>query len=95
MINIQNIDDNECFKWCLIRYLNPADRNPVKPTKADKDFAKKIDFKDIKFPAKVRDIHKIEKNNCIEISVFGYENKEIYTKCIKKCCEKKHVSFYS
>ena len=24
-INIQNVDDNECFNWCLIRYLNPAD----------------------------------------------------------------------
>ena len=27
LINIQNIDDNECFKWYLIRYLNPADHN--------------------------------------------------------------------
>ena len=24
LINIQNIDDNECFKWHLVRYLNPA-----------------------------------------------------------------------
>ena len=24
LINIQNIDDNECFKWCLAGYLNPA-----------------------------------------------------------------------
>ena len=24
LINIQNIDDNECFKWSLVRYLNPA-----------------------------------------------------------------------
>ena len=22
--NIQNIDDNKCFKWSIIRYLNPA-----------------------------------------------------------------------
>ena len=44
--------------------------------KADKDFEKKLDFKDIKFPLKIRDIHKIEKKNCIGISVFGYENKE-------------------
>ena len=21
-INIENIDDNECFNWCLVRYLN-------------------------------------------------------------------------
>ena len=61
LINIQNTDDNEYFKWCLVRYLNPADHHPARITKADKDFAKTLDFKDIKFPVKIRDIHKIEK----------------------------------
>ena len=61
LINIQNIDDNKCFKWCLIRYLNPAEHNPRRITKADKDFAKKLFFKDIKFPVKIRDTYKIEK----------------------------------
>ena len=60
MINIQNIDDNECFKWSIVRYLNPADRNPARISKADKEFVNKFDFKDIKFPVKIRDIHKIE-----------------------------------
>ena len=46
----------------MVRYLNLADHNPERITKADKDFAKKLNFKDIKFPAKIRDIHKIEKN---------------------------------
>ena len=23
-INIQNINDNECFKWSIVRYLNPT-----------------------------------------------------------------------
>ena len=32
LISIQNIDDNECFKWCLIRYINPADHHPTKIT---------------------------------------------------------------
>ena len=27
-INTQNINHNKCFKWCLDRYLNPADHNP-------------------------------------------------------------------
>ena len=40
LINIQNIDGNKLFKWCLVRYLNPADQNPAKITKADKDFPK-------------------------------------------------------
>ena len=54
MINIQNIDDNECFKLSLGRYLNPANHQPARITKADKDFAKKLDFKDIKFPVKIK-----------------------------------------
>ena len=92
MINVQNIDDNECFKWSLVRYLNLADDLPARITKSDKDFAKKLDFKDIKFPVKVRDIHKVEKNNSVGISVFGYENKEkksnLYTKKLlqRKTC---------
>ena len=92
MINIQNIDDNECFKWSRVRYLNPTDHNPRRITNADKDFAEKLDFKDIKFPVKGTDIHKIYKKNSICISVFSYENKErrsIYVS--KKCCEEKHV----
>ena len=67
LINIQNTDDNECFKWCLIRYLHPSDHNPeelekkVKIRKVDKNFARELDSKDIKLPVKIRDIHKIEK----------------------------------
>ena len=30
LINIQNIDNNECFKWCLVRYLHPVDHNKKK-----------------------------------------------------------------
>ena len=93
MINIQNT--NECFKWCLVRYLNPAGRNPAKITKADKDFAKRLDFKDIKFPVKIRDIHKIEKKNSISISVFGYENKKnIRSRCQNNVVKKDMLICY-
>ena len=59
LTNIQNIDDNECFKWCIVRCLHPADLRRI--TNADKEFAKKLDFKDIKFQVKIRDIRKIAK----------------------------------
>ena len=89
LINIQNIYDNECFKWCLVRYLNPGDHNPRRIIKVYKHFAKRLDFKGIKFPVKIRDIHKIEeKNSSIGISVFGYENKENYPIYVsKQYCE--------
>ena len=43
-INIQNIDDSQCFKWCLGRYVNPANNHPARSTNVDKDFAKKLYF---------------------------------------------------
>ena len=90
LINIPSIDDNECFKWCLVRYLNPVDHNSARITKADKDFDKKFDFKDIK--VKVSDTHKIEKKNSIDISVFSYENKEKHSIYVsKKYCVEKHA----
>ena len=46
LINIQNINVNECFKWCLIRYLHLADHNPPRIRKIEKDFARKLDLKD-------------------------------------------------
>ena len=84
MINIKNIDDNECFKRCLDRYLNPEARNQARITKAEKEFVKKLDFKDINFLVKVSDVHKIEKEISISISVFGYGNKKNHQVYVSK-----------
>ena len=46
------------------------DHNPKGIAIVDKNFGKKPDFKDIELPAKVRDNHKIEKKNSIDISVL-------------------------
>ena len=76
----------------MVRYLTPVDHNPRRITKANKKFAKKLDFKNIKFLVKISDIHKIKKINSIGINIFGYENKEkhpIYVS--KKYCEENHV----
>ena len=92
LINVKNIDDNECFKWCLVRYLHPADHHPPRITKADKNFANELDFKDIKFAVKIRDFHKTDKKNSTHISVFGYEKKrKISNLCVKKYCEDEHI----
>ena len=32
LINIQNIDDNECFQWSIVRYLNHANHHPERIT---------------------------------------------------------------
>ena len=94
MINIQNIDDNECFRWCLFRYLHLAEHNPRRITKADKDFEEELNFKDVNFAVEIRDIHKIEKKNFIAIGVFGYENKVKNRYMYQKNIVKKNMFIY-
>ena len=71
----------------------PADHNPSRTRKVDKNFARERDFKCIKCLIKMRDIHKIKKKNCISISVFGYKNKEKTSKLTKNTF-KRHVVYY-
>ena len=61
LINIQNLDSITYLKWCLFRYLHHVGKNGASIRKIDKNFARKLDFKDIKFPVKIRDIHNSEK----------------------------------
>ena len=76
MVNIQNMNDNECFQWCIFRYLHPADHHPGRIRKIGEILADELDFKDLKCPVKIKDIHKIEKKKSIGISVSGYGNKK-------------------
>ena len=83
LINMKN-DDNECFRWCHIRYLNPQDKNPQRIKKSDKEFIKKLDYSGIEFPVATKQYNKIEKQNEININVFGYENKQPYPIFVSK-----------
>ena len=77
LINLKN-DDNECFRWCHNRKLNPEKVHPERIKQKDKESVKKLDYSGITFPVQIKDINKIEKNNKINISVFGYESKRLY-----------------
>ena len=60
LINNQNIDDTECFEWSLVKCLHLTGYNLRRIIKVDKTFAKRLDFKDIKYPIKTRNIKKIQ-----------------------------------
>ena len=77
LINLKN-EDNECFRWCHIRYLNPKEKDPQRIKKSDKEFIEKLDYSGIEFPITIKQINKIEKKNSIRINVFGYEEKQPY-----------------
>ena len=83
LLNMKN-DDNECFRWCHIRHLNPQEKYPQRIKKVDKPYIEKLDYSGIEFPVGVKHYNKIEKQNSININVFGYENKQPYPLYVSK-----------
>ena len=83
LINMKN-EDNECFRWCHIRHLNPQDKDPQRIKKSDKEYVKNLDYSGIEFPVTTKQYNKIEKQNEININVFGYENKQPYPIYVSK-----------
>ena len=83
LINLKNMD-NECFRWCHIRHLSPQDKDPQRIKKTDKQYIEKLDYSGIEFPVNVKQFNKIEKQNKINISVFGYEEKQPFSIYVSK-----------
>ena len=75
----------------IMNTLNGVWLDPARIRKVDKLYGDELDFKDIKFQFKVRNICKIEKKNSIDISDFVYEDKRKYPIYVSKnFCEDKH-----
>ena len=83
LINIKN-DDNECFRWCHIRHLNPQAKDSQRIKKVDKQYIENLDYSGIEFPVTTKQYNKIEKQTEININVFGYEDKQPYPIYVSK-----------
>ena len=83
LINLKN-EDNECFRWCHIRHLNPQEVHPDHIKKTDKKMVQELNYQGVDFPVSLKDYNKIEEQNNININVFGYENKQFYPIYVSK-----------
>ena len=76
IINMKN-QDEECFKWCVLRALYPKDTNP---DRIDKDLKSKQDtlnMEGIRYPVNFRDVDRFESQNPeISITILGYNKDE-------------------
>ena len=73
IINMKN-DDDECFKWCVTRALNPVSRDGERITKILRKQSEKLNWDGIKFPLELVKIDRFERQNkSIGVNVFGYE----------------------
>ena len=73
LINMKNKDD-ECFRWCHIRHLNPQIEHPERIKKEDKKMINEMNYEGIEFPVSQKQYNKVEKQSRIRINVFGYED---------------------
>ena len=73
LINMKNKDE-ECFRWCHIRHLNPQIKCPERIKKEDKKMINELNYDGINFPLSPKHYNKVEKQNSIRINVFGYED---------------------
>ena len=83
LIHLKNKDD-KCFRWYHIQNLNPQGKNPQRIKKSDKKMVEQLNYEGIKFPVAVKQYNKIEKQNNININVFGYEDNQFYPMYISK-----------
>ena len=92
IINMKN-EDNKCFLWCVLRALNPKDKNAER---IDKDLQSKentLNMKGIDYPVDFRGIDRFERQNPdIAISLLGYtkENNVYPLKICKNENERKY-----
>ena len=83
LINMKNKDE-ECFRWCHIRHLNPQIKYPERIKKEDKKMINELNYNGIDFPLSQKHYNKVEKQNSIRINVFGCESKQPFLIHISK-----------
>ena len=98
IINIQN-KDNKCFLWSILRYLHPVQMNKVRLTDLKK-YENDLNFKEIKFPVRLKGITKFENQNpdLPGINVFSInDNNKVYPLRInqKDCQKSLHLFLFS
>ena len=54
--------------------FKPIKKNPQKISELDRELAKKLDYSGITFPVTINQINRIEKQNKININLFGYDS---------------------
>ena len=80
IINMKNEDNDKCFLWCVLRALNPKDKNAERIDKDLKSKEDTLNMSGITYPVELKNIKRFEKQNPdISISVLGYsKNERIY-----------------
>ena len=74
VVNMKNTKDDQCFLWCVLRALNPVERDKERIDSKLKSKIDTVNMGDIHYPVPLKDVSKFEKlNPDIAISVYTYD----------------------
>ena len=86
-------NDNQCFKWCIARALNPKSKNEYLITSTLERQAEELNWDGITFPMPCTDtaIGRFEKQNPdVSVNVFGVDAGDVYPLRISKAYNRRH-----
>ena len=90
IVNMKN-KDQQCFKWCVTRALNPVEKNAERVRENLRQQSKELCWRGISFPTEIDNTEIFErKNNDVSVNVFGYDD-VIYPLRIAKEEKRRHV----
>ena len=71
--------NNKCFLWCVLRALNPREKDSQRIDKELKEKENTLNMEGIEYPVSLKDLNKFEKQNpTISITVLWYKGKSVY-----------------
>ena len=79
--------NKECFKFCIVRYLHPAEHHPTRIRKIDEILADELDFENIKFLSKLKTFTRLKKiivSTLVFLVMKIRKNKFTYQKNVMK-----------
>lgn len=76
LINPQNTEDNQCFKWCILAALHPPRSHPERVAHY-KQYEHELSFDGIDFPVCLDDVVRFEALNQISVNVYGHQDEKL------------------
>ena len=84
IINVQNKQDNACFKWAVTSAVYRRKVHPERLNDEMRANSEKLNWEGIDFPTPLDQITKFEKQNPYSINVYGYAKSIVYPLRISK-----------
>ena len=87
-----NIKDNDekCLMWCLLASLHLTNHNPQRVNNYSQ-YQDELNMTGITFPASLRDIAQIERQNNLSINVYGIEKEIVFPLAISSSQSNHHI----